>query len=96
MAIGTNIPVEEIETLARRIQNETNSLNDQLNSLRSACAREASFAGTSASAYDEFMQRWDSSQAGLLESLRGAATLLDGLAQRTREDDLRTASSFGG
>lgn len=95
MSIGTNIPVEDIESLVSRIRAESSALNDRLNALRSACAREASFTGSAATQYDEFLTRWDASQSALIQNLHDASSLLDSLAQETRRNSELVAASFG-
>jgi uncharacterized protein YukE len=94
MALGTNIPVEELEALAARIQQQTASLESNLASLRQQCTREASFAGSAASRYDDFLAKWDGSQRTLLEAIRGAGNVLSNLATTTRANNDAAAAAF--
>jgi len=94
MAVGTNIPVEEIEALAARIQQQAGTLESTLASLRQQCTREASFTGSAASKYDDFLAKWDGSQRTLLEAIRGAGSVLSSLATTVRANNDAAASSF--
>jgi len=95
MALGTNIPVEDLEALAARIQQQAGSLESTLASLRQQCTREASFSGSAAAKYDEFLSRWDGNQRSLLEDIRGAGNVLSNLATTTRANNDAVAATFG-
>lgn len=94
MSVGINIPVETIEELAASINSEAEKLNGTLNELRTRVTRDQNFTGPTAQKYDEFLAQWDGSQANLLESLRGAASILASLASVTRENAMSHAQSF--
>lgn len=94
MPLGTNIPVEELDALAGRIQQQASSLDSTLASMRQQCTREESFTGSAAAKYDEFLVKWDAAQRSLLENIRGAGNVLSKLANATRDNDKTVASSL--
>jgi WXG100 family type VII secretion target len=95
MTLGINISVEDLEALASRIQQEAGSLESTLASMRQQCTREASFSGSAANKYDEFLTKWDSNQRALLEDIRGAGNVLANLANTTRANNDSVAATFG-
>lgn len=87
MPLDTNIPVEEVETLASTIATEAANLEGALQRLRSQCERTPNFRGTAADKYDGFLTQWDTSQKQMLDAIRGAGNILARLAQVVRENN---------
>lgn len=95
MAIGTNIPVEDLQALVHRIQSEASNLEGQLNALRTAVTRDQNFSGSAATKYDEFLTKWDANQKSMLEDIRSAGQILGSLADTTAQNNDKVAASFG-
>lgn len=94
MTVGTNFPVESIEELSGKLRSQTANLESTLSSLRAQCQRDPNFTGNAATKYDEYLSHWDSSQHTMVESLNGAASLLNQLAAHLRELGDAAANSF--
>lgn len=90
----TNLPVEDIETLASSLSTQATQLEGQLNTLYRSAQRDPNFTGTAANSYDAFLEKWNTSQQSMLESIRGASRLLDNYAKKLREDDISVGNIF--
>lgn len=90
----TNLPVEDIEALSSTLARQATDLEAQLNALRSSVTRDPNFMGPAADAYDEFLAQWSGSQAKMLESIRGAGSVLGQFAAKLRQDGDQVASAF--
>jgi WXG100 family type VII secretion target len=93
--IGTNFPVEGIETLATKVSSEAEKLRGELNALYSACQRDPSFNGAAAQRYDDYLKQWQTAQGQLVDALQGAARILTQLGTTLRETDQAVARAFG-
>jgi len=92
--IGVNFPVQSIEQLAANIKGQAAKLQAELDSLQSACQRDPSFTGSAANSYDDYMQKWHSSQQQLMEALNGAGGVLKSLADRLNQENQSVTSVF--
>ncbi len=92
--ITANLPLSEISDLATQIQTQVETLTTTLDTLRTACQRDAGFTGSAATKYDEYMASWDTHQAGLVEALSGAGQLLASFVTSLDEFDETTGNAF--
>lgn len=95
MSVGTLITVEQLQALAGRIESQASSLESTLSALRRDVTRDDSFQGSAATAYDDFLVKWDTNQRNLLDAMHGAGQILANLANTTEENNQRAAVSFG-
>ena len=83
-AAGTILKAEDIATLATTISNKASELQGQLNALRASVTRADEFFGTAANNYDTFLDQWSTHQTQMVDSMNGAANLLQQLSQNTQ------------